>query len=757
MEQGSKVFRWGGKFKMSSAKISINMFKVKADTFLMGGGDIELRPDALPIHKVRLSSDFYISEEPIPYDLFEKFYREKHHRQPDVQNYQGYVIGVSWYEADEFCRWLSEKEADSYRLPTEAEWEYCARNSREIGTDRMCDLNMREWCFDWYAAYSEEETDPAGPDSGHFKVVRGGFLDDPARYNAYPLEVWMRCSLPPDFRHDEEDRYNEFGRHPIGFRVVRGRTPKTSENSPIPLVCLNVKQSRPVSRIKEDTPYFRKRYLFPVPPDNASSREILAMGLNPSLRHHNHSPGFDVAPNGDLIVSIYSSYHEYDAEVGLMAARLRYGSEEWEAPDMFLNAVGVNDHAPLIYTDRDGTMYHFWGWPELRSAYPFQYTCSKDSGATWSAIQFPRFTNHADRIVRQPVNTAFHAKDGYYYVVCDASDGAASVLWRSRDLIHWENPRGRTAGRHSTAVELRDGRLLAMGGKNSDIDGYMPKAVSSDHGDSWEVSRTPFPACSSGQRPCILRLQSGRLLMCGDFQTKKGKRPKNATEKEWGSYAAYSEDEGETWTLKKLWGTQKRKKNPEQFHGAHTIGYSVCRQSQDGLIHVITSNNHPCLHLCFNEAWLLSAEEPSPGDPELMRSKAFRIDSVKTYTEKYENGNPKCVYSGGIADDGRFLLHGEERWFYPSGDLMTYCTYKMGERIGEYIYYDRTGDKIWSWEYLEDHNAIYRTYYKGNVLKSTGRYKGKIAQGMAQSYSRNGALVSEVLFDNGKMIKEMIR
>mgnify|MGYP002409682635 FL=1 len=216
MEQGSKVFRWGGKFKMSSAKIGINMFRVKADTFLMGGGDIELRPDALPIHKVRLSSDFYISEEPIPYDLFEKFYREKHHRQPDVQNYQGYVIGVSWYEADEFCRWLSEKEADSYRLPTEAEWEYCARNSREIGTDRMCDLNMREWCFDWYAAYSEEETDPAGPDSGHFKVVRGGFLDDPARYNAYPLEVWMRCSLPPDFRHDEEDRYNEFGRRGAG-------------------------------------------------------------------------------------------------------------------------------------------------------------------------------------------------------------------------------------------------------------------------------------------------------------------------------------------------------------------------------------------------------------------------------------------------------------------------------------------------------------------------------------------------------------
>ena len=740
---------------MYFTKTGIKMLKVTACTFNMGGGDIEFRPDGLPIHKVHISSDFYISEEPIAYDLFEGFYTERYNKKPDAQNYKGYVIGISWYEADEFCHWLSEKETVSYRLPTEAEWEYCARNSRQIGIDRMCDLNMREWCFDWYAAYSEEdETNPAGPDGGYFKVVRGGFLDNPSRYNSYPLDVWMRCSLPPNFRHDEDDRQNDFGRHNIGFRVVRGKVPKTNGNNPIPLVSLNVKQNRPVSQMKQDTPYFRKRYLFPVPPDNASSQEIIAMGLNPSLRHHNHSPGFDVAPNGDLIVSIYSSYHEYDAEVGLMAARLRYGSEEWEAPDMFLNAVGVNDHAPLIYTDRDGTMYHFWGWPELDSAFPFQYTYSKDSGATWSAIQFPKFINHAERIVRQPINTVVHAKDGYYYVACDASDGAASVLWRSKDLIHWENPKGRTAGRHSTAVELRDGRLLAMGGKNSDIDGYMPKAVSPDRGDSWEASKTPFAACSSGQRPCMIRLQSGRLFMCGDYQTKIGKRPKDAGERDWGSYAAYSEDEGETWILRKLWGTQKRKKNPEQFHGAHTIGYSVCRQSQDGLIHIITSNNHPCLHLCFNEAWLLSGEEPSPGDQELMGNRAAGIDHVKTYTETYENGNVKCIYSGGIADDGRFLLHGEEKWFYSSGELMTRCKYRMGERVGKYGYYDRTGDKIWKWEYLEDNNVIYRTYYKGSLLKSIGRYRGRIAQGIAQNYSRDGELTLEVLFDNGKIVKK---
>jgi len=731
----------------------IKMVKISPGSFKMGGGDIEFRPDALPVHKVNITYGFYISEEPVKYSMFTKFYMKKYNRKPDVEEFKGLVIGVGWYEANEFCKWLSEKEGDYYRLPTEAEWEYCARNSRQFGVDRMCDLNIREWCFDWYDVYSDkEETDPAGPDSGYFKVVRGGFLDNPARYNYYPQDVWMRCSLPPNYRHYSDDIHNEFGRHNIGFRVVKGDVPKTNGKNPFPPISLNVKQNRPSSRITNEKPYFRKRYLFPVPPDNASSREINAIGLNPVLRHHNHSPGLCVAPNGDLIVSIYSTYHEYDAESGLMGARLRYGADEWDMPDIFLNPAGVNDHAPLLFTDNDGTIYHFWGWQQLDNSFPFQYVYSKDSGATWSLTQFPKFVNKAERVIRQPVNSVIHAKDGWYYVVCDATEGAASVLWRSRDMIHWENPKGRTAGRHSTAVELKDGRLLAMGGKNSEIDGFMPKAISSDRGDTWEVSKSPFPALTSGQRPCIIRLDSGRLFMCGDFQNKHGERPEGMGDDRWCSYAAYSEDEGETWVIKKLWGTQCRKKGAELSNYAHTLGYSVCCQSQDGLIHIITTNTHPCLHLCFNEAWLLSEEEPSPDDAELMKNKAVSIDNVKTYTETYENGDIKCVYSGGIADDGRFLLHGEEKWFYPDGKLMTTCTYKMGERIGNYVYYSNTGNKIWEWNYTDDGVAVYKTYHENGLLRSIGRYKNRKAKGIAQTYSSEGKLLSEVLFENGRIV-----
>lgn len=79
--------------------------------------------------------------------------------------------------------------------------------------------------------------------------------------------------------------------------------------------------------------------------------------------------------------------------------------------------------------------------------------------------------------------------------------------------------------------------------------------------------------------------------MCGDYQNKKGQKPDSI--KEWGSYGAYSDDDGKTWTLKKLWGTQKQKKSPHEFGGQSTLGYSVCRQTPDGMIHIITSNNRP--------------------------------------------------------------------------------------------------------------------------------------------------------------------
>jgi len=123
--------------------IGMQLARIEPGSFMMGGGTTPLPTevageewrihgdfDEHPAHKVTISKPFYMGVCEITNAQYEKF--DPEHRK--LRGKWGFskeddeaVVFVSWHDAMRFCKWLSAREGLSYRLPTEAEWEYACR------------------------------------------------------------------------------------------------------------------------------------------------------------------------------------------------------------------------------------------------------------------------------------------------------------------------------------------------------------------------------------------------------------------------------------------------------------------------------------------------------------------------------------------------------------------------------------------------------------------------------------------------------
>ncbi len=539
--------------------------------------------------------------------------------------------------------------------------------------------------------------------------------------------------------------------YPIGFRVVQGSMPSTEPTMVnIPFAKAGVKQS--VQNVKRGPnpkkPYYRKRILLPTPLENQSRETIDAAGFHPSFRGHNHSPAMEVCSNGDVLLVIYTSYHEYEPGVSFIASRLRFGADHWDMPSPYVDLPDINDHAPLLWNDNN-KLYLFWGNPRMNSAFPFQWITSEDNGSSFSDVHFPNFLGFVGPHSRQPINTTFRDRAGNIYLASDG-EGGSSVLWQSSDDGEtWKDPQSRSAGRHTTYVLLKNGDILGMGGKNTNIDGFMPQAISRDGGKSWKVSKTVFPALASNQRPTIIRLKSGRLFFATDFQKRGGDQPKGIEEK--GALVALSEDEGRSWHIKKLVGTLAHEKDTPW---GETIGYSVARQAPNGIIHLITTMNQPCLHFAMNEAWILADEEDSIPEKKIMQPSATTILNKKNYRENYATGEKRIEYSAGIANDGRFLKDGLETWYYQSGQRQYESSNRLGVKIGSETYWDSQGNLVWEWIHEKDGRSKWTQWWPNGNKKSESSWRvDMVCEGPARCWNYEGNLISDVIFVNGKISK----
>ncbi|MHC4659060.1 MAG: hypothetical protein ACYS83_07785, partial [Planctomycetota bacterium] len=544
---------------------------------------------------------------------------------------------------------------------------------------------------------NDGQVDPAGPPAGMLKVIRGGSesnrwaLPTNARYEPWYLGEAQAC----------------------GFRVVlETEAPEVRYVAPPAFTQAAVKQSTAPALQGPDPciPYFTVRFAMPIPPDNMDVVGALA-GVCQSIAVHNHSPGFEIMPNGDALAVWFSGpeYHEYENDVRFVQSRLRYGSDMWDMPELFWDMKGMNDESGLLWTEGDGTV-HFFGGGRIANSNrrPFVMAVSTDSGASWD-LKRPYFPISAVNFQAQPCQNAWRQDSSTIYTVTDGENPSeSSIVWRSTDNgLTWYDMGGRTNGRHSTIVPLDDsGTLLSLGGKNSNIDGWMPWCKSTNWGASWDQEGpTVFAYLNGNQRPCVTRLANGKLVFVEDCQERDGNAQPPGWTHGYGCLVAISDDNADTWHIKKFPVTLPHESDWE--YG--TLGYSSVRQAPSGVIHVLTTMTHPCLHYELNEAWIYSAEGDIP--PETSGG------TVNDYNEYYPGGALRATWSARTCTNGRYLLDGTETMYYENGRREYEATYNNGRKTGTETHWGPSGVKLWSWEHNDVSNMSVLRHWWSNGLK----------------------------------------
>ena len=220
--------------------VSFEMIAVEGGTFTMGataeqGSDVDR--DESPTHQVALSS-YMIGKTEVTQELWEavmgkslsQIASELGNSTRGVGiNYPMYY--VSWEDCQEFITKLNALTGKTFRLPTEAEWEFAARGGNKSkgykysGSNTIVDVawyisnsnyascpvatkapnelgiydmsgNVWEWCSDWFGNYSSEsQTNPTGPNGASSRVFRGGGWYSDTRY----CRVAYRGNNTPDY------------------------------------------------------------------------------------------------------------------------------------------------------------------------------------------------------------------------------------------------------------------------------------------------------------------------------------------------------------------------------------------------------------------------------------------------------------------------------------------------------------------------------------------------------------------------------
>jgi len=591
--------------------------------------------DEKPVELTRITRPFYLAATQVTNREYERFAPE--HRK--IRGKFSFskaddeaVIYVSWHEAEAYCQWLAKEEGKPFRLPTEAEWEYAARAgtaslfstgdtlpdyfvknaqvtdftsqkekvSLKVGMTPpnpwgLYDMhgNVEEWVSDWYATYKGDRA-AGGPSQGLFKVTRGGSHGTWAWY----LRSANRSAALPETRG-----------FTIGFRVACGELPESPAHADAPIEVLrhDIKQ-RTLAQVKRgpdpSTPYFKGPRMFVKIPSNAKG---------PLYHYHNHDTGLAECPNGDMLAIWYSCAREQGRELSVAASRLPFGSDEWEEAYLFYDTPDRNDHCPALSFDGDATLYHLNGTALSHFWEPLQVILreSKDSGVTWSKPRYIAPDFGLRNMVCQPIVIL---KNGWWIFGADAHP-QSSAMWLSKDKGEtWEDTGGSINGIHAAIIELKDGRLMALG-RGNNVDGYLPMSISEDYGKTWRAQASELTPITTTERFSMTRLAEGHIALATFLPDVEHLGKQAKTDRELAKLCiCISYDDGKTWPVRRILSNETQDRgvtgmsNGRVYLGpgnSEPTGYVTITQARNGLIHVVSSMNH----YEFNLKWVESGSK----------------------------------------------------------------------------------------------------------------------------------------------------
>jgi len=193
--------------------MNIEMVRIPKGHFIMGEEDSK--------KEVIIEYEFELGESPITIGEYMTFVEETQRHYPEwldedsdyrtINNYKKMnltnnapVIGIDWYDAVAYCKWLSKKTNKNYRLPTEIEWEYACR----AGTTTKWSFGNNEKELDKYAWYKDNS-------NGTTHIVKGKKSNKWGLYDMHG-NVWEWCA---DWYDENENR-----------KVIRGGSEGDNSN-----------------------------------------------------------------------------------------------------------------------------------------------------------------------------------------------------------------------------------------------------------------------------------------------------------------------------------------------------------------------------------------------------------------------------------------------------------------------------------------------------------------------------------------------